>query len=164
MSRFKNKTKDRFIDRLPTNDIENSDLAGRSSFCFSFLDTSQIGQGFNDWNNAGGATSLDSVLNKIKDYTRQPLIHWTTIANAPLVIYGQFPNNSDFLHPKHVPHDVLWGRFRLGNMVRLVGFIISDELDGKVISLKGQDYRLCSNIFYVVFLDKDHKFYKTEAS
>lgn len=164
MARFRNKTKARFLDSLPTDDIENSDLASRSGFCFSFLDTAQVGQEFSDWNNAGGATSLDSVLNKMKDYTRQPLTHWTTTTNAPLVIYGQFPNNSDFFHPKHVPHDVLWGRFRLGNKVRLVGFIISDGLDGKVINLNGQDYRLSCNIFYVVFLDKDHKFYKTEAS
>ena len=41
------------------------------------------------------------------------------------------------------------------NMVRLVGFFVSEE-DVK-------EKNLSSDIFYVVFLDIDHRFYKTEA-
>lgn len=79
-----------------------------------------------------------------------------------LEYYGDFPDNSDFKHPKHVPADAHWARFRLGNKVRLVGFVISKD------ALKNmpeeEQEKFCHNTFYVVFLDKDHKFYKTETA
>jgi hypothetical protein len=162
MGRYGNSKKKSYIGSRPVTDIENSGLASRSSFCFSFLDTNQVGQDFDDWNNSGGITLLSNVLNKIKEYTRESLSHWSECINPPLVIYGNFPDKSDFTHPKHVPHDVLWARFRLGNKVRLVGFIVPEALHDNVVTIGGNQYRLNKNVFYVVFLDKEHKFYKTE--
>ena len=77
-----------------------------------------------------------------------------------LEIYGSFPKNSDFKHPKHVPHDGLWARFRLDNMTRLIGFMIPQDVDGKFD--KDEGYRFDVNTFYVVFYDPGHCFYKTE--
>ena len=72
-----------------------------------------------------------------------------------LEIYGAFPCNSDFVHPVHVPDDVRWARFRMESAVRLVGFFVDEDS----ARLKG----LSTDIFYIVFLDKNHCFYKMES-
>ncbi len=60
-------------------------------------------------------------------------------------IYANFPNSkiNDFKMPKNIPADVKWGTIQdVGHQkVRVAGFTIE-------------------NIFYVVFLDKDHKFWQ----
>ena len=163
MSKFGNSRKNNFLTSIPTKSLEESDVAYRSSFCFSFLDTKQkAGQNFSDWDKSGGATSLVEILNKLKEFSRENLEYWQNQGQSPLVIYPNFPKRSDFKHPNHVPHDVLWGRFRLGNKIRLAGFIIPEGLHDKEIVFKQKKYRLNKNIFYVVFLDKKHLFYKTE--
>lgn len=163
MSKFRNSKKSGFLSSIPTISLEESDTAYRCSFCFSFLDSNQeAGQDFSQWDASGGALSTVGLLNKLKDFTRESLEYWENQGQKPLVIYSKFPSSSDFIHPKHVPHDVRWGRFRLGSKVRLVGFIIPESLDGKEVNIKGNTYRLSRNTFYVVFLDKDHRFYKTE--
>ena len=61
-----------------------------------------------------------------------------------LKIYGNFPFDSDFKHPRHINEDVNWA---------------------VIMDVKGQKSRvaghLIDNVFYVVFLDRDHLFYKT---
>ena len=162
MSRFGNKRKTKFIGSFPESAPGSllSDIAGRSKFNFSYFDPSQdAGQDFREWTHS----QLYKLLDKLKHYSRHSLKHWKTTAHQgkqnTLEIYGSFPNRSlsDFVHPRHVPHDVEWGRFRLEGTVRLIGFVIPDSLSDK----KDKDgNRFCTNTFYVVFLDKDHRFYK----
>ena len=71
-----------------------------------------------------------------------------------LAVYGEFPTNTDFEYPKHVPEKVQWARFRMESAMRLVGFFVSEDVTKKL--------QLSSDIFYIVFLDKDHRFYKME--
>ncbi len=79
-----------------------------------------------------------------------------------LAYYQSFPKKSNFKFPPHVPHDVIWSIFRLGSKVRLIGFVIPEKLSGKTIEDEAGKFVLDCNTFYVVFLDKDHKFYITE--
>ena len=72
-----------------------------------------------------------------------------------LEIYGSFPKKSDFTHPKHVPIDVNWARFRLESDMRLIGFLIPPNTDG--ISMAAV------NTFFIVFLDQGHRFYLSET-
>ncbi len=62
-----------------------------------------------------------------------------------LKIYGDFPVNSDFDSPQHIVKDVKWA---------------------VIMDIKGQKGRVAGhiidNVFYVVFLDKEHRFYITE--
>lgn len=74
-----------------------------------------------------------------------------------LAIYGDFPKKSDFKHPKHVPHQVKWARFRLESADRLVGFIVPYSYDGKTHSTT--NFKFDYNTFYVVFLDENHRFW-----
>ncbi|MUL11526.1 hypothetical protein [Aliivibrio fischeri] len=165
-----NPKKTSFLSRLPQDTIDTSDIADRCKFNFSYLDTNQIGQNFIDWNDSEGDSKLVKLTNKLKDFTRQSLGTWKNMKigtgkrggkgkrQSCLEIYGDFPSNSAFTHPAHVPDDVLWARFRLDNEARLIGFILPDKFLGQKNSA-GQYYD--TNTFYVVFLDEHHQFYQS---
>ena len=160
---FNNSRKDAFLTRFPTASIDSKTdkLASKCKFNFGYFTNSQrAGQDFKDWSNE----QLLKLLDKLVSYSKESLSHWE---NQPigkgsghvLEVYGKFPTNSDFEHPKHVPHQACWGRFRLESSVRLAGFIIPKDYDNK--QQNSSSFKFCSNTFYVVFLDKDHKFYKS---
>ena len=161
MRKFKNAKKASVLNALPQSDIETSDIATRCKFNFSYFDANQeAGQDFCDWDNPSGLNSLVTLLNKLKDYTKEPLSYWEN--QKILVNYINFPENSDFTHPAHVPHDVSWARFRLGSKVRLAGFMIPEKIATEINRTVVKDFLYDSNTFYVVFLDREHLFYKTE--
>ena len=168
MGGFNNTKKNKFLKTLPQSGVETSDIAARCKFNFSFFDASQpAGQDFCDWDSHTGLNSLATLLNKVKDYTKEPLSYWRTqrIGGGGLKVlayYGKFPKKSDFTLPAHVPHDVSWARFRLGNKVRLIGFVIPEKFSNKDYDHESKKYFFDCNTFYVVFLDRDHAFYKTE--
>lgn len=162
MSSFGNKRASSFLESIPTSSIDNETdtLTRRSKFNFSYFDVQSAGQDFGDWSQS----QLKKLLDKLKDYSKEPLSHWTKErigkSGTVLAIYGDFPKSSEFAHPKHVPHQARWGRFRLEQSVRLVGFVLPDSYHGKAHP-KTKECFDC-NVFYVVFLDLDHKFYKIE--
>lgn len=164
MSKFGSKRKDKFLASrsLPSLEDENNDLAIRCKFNFSYFDSSQgAGQNFSDWTQP----QLCDLLEKLKNYTTKKLDYWQTqrVGRGSLKIleiYGGFPLKSDFVHPKYVPHQAQWGRFRLGSKLRLVGFIIPAELHNTLHKKTGEFFD--KNTFYVVFLDRNHKFCLTE--
>lgn len=161
-SKFRNQKAANFLSNLATESIATSDITSRSKFNFSFFDPNQ-----------GACTDLGALtheqlletVEKIKHYSRSPLTYWQTMRCGGgglkiLEIYGDFPKNSDFKHPKHVPHDVRWARFRMDNLGRLVGFLIPTEFGN--YSSDDRRFFLDTNTFYVVFVDLEHRFYKTE--
>lgn len=169
MGKFDNKKKDDYLKSIPTCGLDNSDIAARSKFNLSFFDDSQsAGQSFSVWGATIGITSLENLLEKVKAYTKEPLSYWKNQRTGAgglkvLEVYRKFPKSSSFTHPAHVPHDVEWARFRLGNKVRLIGFVIPKSFSSKEYKHTDKEiYPYDSNTFYVVFLDKDHNFYKTE--
>lgn len=60
-------------------------------------------------------------------------------------IYGDFPpkNKTDFYFPKHIPEDANWARIHITGVQCIIGHIVD-------------------NVFYIVFLDGKHKFWKSE--
>ncbi|NOQ36166.1 MAG: hypothetical protein GQ569_09765 [Methylococcaceae bacterium] len=168
MGRFNNAKKNKFLKTVPQSDIETSNIATRCKFNFSYFDANQpAGQDFSDWDSDSGLNSLATLLNKVKDYTREPLSYWREqrVGGGGLKVlayYGAFPKKSDFTPPPNVPHDVSWARFRLGNKVRLIGFVIPEKFSNKDSSRDSNKYYYDCNTFYVVFLDREHVFYKTE--
>ena len=163
MRKFRNKKKENFLASrsLPSLEDDNNDLTIRCKFNFSYLDSSQdAGQEFRELKHK----QLIDLLGKLKDYTAKPLDYWRNerAGNSGLkvlAIYGGFPHKSDFVHPKYIPHQAQWGRFRLGSKLRLVGFTIPTELHRTSHKKTGEFFD--KNTFYVVFLDRDHKFYLT---
>lgn len=155
--RYKNKLKDKALDKLDRASLEDedSDLTIRCKFNFSYFDYSQpAGQNFSDISH----NQLQDLLNSMKEFSRCSLEYWEN--QSTLVIYNHFPVKTEFTHPKHVPHQARWGRFRLGNKLRLVGFRIPSNLH-KTLNKNTKEF-YDKNTFYVVFIDQNHLFWKTE--
>jgi hypothetical protein len=165
-SEFKNSKKERFLKEIPDISLETQPLDSaiyqRCKFNFSyFIEQGSIGKNFNDLSKE----QLSDLLDKLKHYSRQPLMHWKceTIGKGNghvLEVYDKFPNHSKFKHPKHIPYDVLWARFRLESDARLVGFVIPDSLHDTMEAKA--TFRFDKNTFYVVFLDPNHQFYPSK--
>lgn len=161
-NKFNNTRKVNFLKAIPDTSLDSGEITEKCKFNFSYFDgTQEAGQDYSGW-------SYEEILklaDKFKNYTNSSLDYWRhqRVGGGGLKVfevYGKFPTKSDFTHPKHVPHDVQWARFRLENMVRLVGFIIPRGFAcQKDVVLKEP---FDSNTFYIVFLDKNHRFYLTE--
>lgn len=153
-----NPRKERFLSNLPSQDLvsEISDVKGKLSFSFKYFDGSQeAGQDFKDWNDK----QKQELLEKLRDYSRESKQYWLNQRVGGgglkvLEIYGAFPRNTDFEYPRHVPSGVRWSRFRMESAMRLVGFFIDEE--------QSKEVNLSTDIFYIVFLDREHRFYKME--
>ena len=137
-------------------DDEKSDLTIRSQVNFSYFEHTQTaGQNFSDLSKA----ELDKLLNALHEFSRKSLDYWEN-QGTRFVIYDKFPLVTEFKHPKHVPHQACWGRFRLGSKFRLVGFRVPASLHGIPHDKTKELYD--KNTFYIVFIDKYHLFWKTK--
>lgn len=163
--KYQNKKKKKFLASLavlPSLDNNNNDLTKRCKFNFSYFDHSQAaGQKFSEWNHK----QLYDLLNKLQNFTKMPLSYWQNqkiggSKSKVLTIYGEFPIKTNFVCPKNIPHQVKWGRFRLGSKLRLVGFKIPSSYHNKIHHITNEFFD--TNTFYVVFLDRDHEFYLTK--
>lgn len=105
---------------------------------FKYLDREQ-GQTLEQWEQDG---ILARAFDKLRNYCCNTLK--SHIGNG-LEIYGGFPKNSDFDKPKHVPEDAEWARIHVTGTQIVAGFVNR-------------------NVFNVVFLDKNHRFYIVEKN
>lgn len=162
MKKFNNNPKkDKFLNLFPETCIENSDIELRFKFNFSFFDDTQMhGSAFN--NLAPGV--LADIMEKIRCYTRHDLNYWRHQRCGAgglkiLADYGAFPIKSNFDHPKSIPNNVNWCRFRMETFSRLIGFTIPG---GYIDTPKKESLPYDPNTFYLVFIDLEHNFYLTE--
>ena len=98
------------------------------------------GQSFKDWEEEMILSNLMTRLREISSFS-------ITEAQQQkiLKLYGNFPLNSDLKHPKHIPQGVNWASIDIKGKQKLrIGGYIED------------------NIFFIVFLDNDHRFWITE--
>ena len=159
---FQNSKKLFFLDSIPQTSLDNDSdkLTLKCKFNFAYFNGNQeVGQSFIDWNH----NELVKLLEKMINYSESSLLYWQNekAGNYNLFsIYDTFPTNTEFIHPKNIPHQVKWARFHLENKVRLVGFVVPDEYHD-TIHQKTEE-RFDKNTFYIVFLDKNHLFYKTK--
>ncbi len=96
------------------------------------------GQSFKEWEKEKILSNLLNRLQEISRLTIEEAVHQQIIKP-----YDSFPPESEFKPPRHVPEDVRWATIRIKGKERVAGYI--EE-----------------NIFYIVFLDKDHKFWISE--
>lgn len=159
--KFGNKAAKAFVAALPVTSVKSTKLVHRVKFNFSFLDLSQPQNVSEDLTQA----FLNSLFVKLQHFSAESLAHWNA---APVgrksgnyyEIYGAFPKPSNFKHPPQVPHDAVWGRFRLDSSTRLAGFTVPNTLSHEFC--EAERYRYCTNTFYVVFIDLHHGFYVTK--
>jgi len=122
-----------------TDDGRNSNF----KVSFQYLDTTQkFGSGFKDWQNCG---LLSKAMEVLQGYCCSPLR--SQIDGDKFSIYNDFPpkEKTMFTFPKNVPEDAHWARIHITGPAVIIGHIVNDT-------------------FYVVFLDKTHKFYLTKRA
>lgn len=110
---------------------------------FQYLDTTQkYGSAFKDWQKIG---LLSATLDTLHGYCYSPLLQ--QVDGNKFAIYGAFPpkDKTYFKFPKNVPEDANWARIHINGAAVVIGHIVADT-------------------FYVVFLDKTHKFYLTKRT
>lgn len=108
---------------------------------FQFVDSSQkFGSSFKDWQKEG---LLALTLEVFQGYCQRPL--WEQVRTDKFTVYNDFPpcDKTMFEKPKHVPEDACWARIHINGSAVVAGHIVDDT-------------------FYVVFLDKTHKFFLTK--
>jgi len=157
--KYRNKRKSNALKELDraSLDDDSSNLTQRCKFNFSYFDGSQpAGQDVSDLSDE----HLRTLINSLKDFSRSSLEYWET-QGSRFVMYNKFPTRTEFKHPRHVPHQACWGRFRLGSRFRLVGFIVPTILHGTPHHKTKELYD--RNTFYIVFIDKNHLFWKTKS-
>jgi hypothetical protein len=93
------------------------------------------GQKFEEWEEERILSNLLTRLRQIGGFTIEE-----ALGKQMIKVYDNFPVNSDFTHPRFVPEGVKWSTIRIKGKERVVGY-------------------LEENIFYLVFLDKDHRFW-----
>jgi hypothetical protein len=162
MTKFTNSKASSFLKDLGKlcSLYDDNNFTRRCKFNFSFFDVQDCSQDFCDWS----PEQLHKLFAKLKNYSLESIERWEKEKigshGKVLAIYDEFPKSTDFSRPKHVPHQVKWGRFRLESAVRLIGFVIPSEFENSLHPVTKE--RFDRNTFYVVYLDKDHRFYKTE--
>ncbi|WPN52433.1 hypothetical protein QMK52_26640 [Pseudomonas sp. P9_2] len=166
MSRHsKNPRRVSFLDSFVEIKLSNGDIRERCRFNFSYFDDTQL--------HASAFSSLSteemsSFFEKLRHYSKSSLNFWRNERCGGarglrvLADYDSFPENSDFTHPKFVPIDARWGRFRMENFTRLVGFTIPGLLGSEAPKKDGFPFDM--NTFYIVFIDLNHRFYKVEKN
>jgi hypothetical protein len=126
--------KNNILDGKSNNEKAEEKFGENFRISFQYLDEIQ-GQTFEEWEKEG---ILADAMRKLREHCRSPLRQQL---GANFKEYGPFPNPSDFCHPKHVPHDVNWAALHLTGKRILAGYVYE-------------------NTFFVVFLDKEHQFWR----
>lgn len=103
---------------------------------FKDFDINQ-GQSFEEWEADQLLALAINKLRSVTGLTAGQALQQQIIKNYPKV---PFPPDSAFTHPKHVPNDVIWASMHIQGKECVIGYLID-------------------NIFYVVFLDRDHEFW-----
>ena len=109
-------------------------------FSFKDFDSNQCppGQTFKEWEKC---ELLAPLMTKFVELSTKNRV--IASQEGCLSTYDTFPEDSDFKKPQYIEGDVQWATIKDvgGQLHRVAGYIVD-------------------NVFYVVFLDKEHKFYK----
>jgi hypothetical protein len=108
-------------------------------FSFQNFDRNQ-GQSFEEWEQDNLLAKAMGKIHAICNLRKQEAITQQIIKQYPPKV---FPPVSDFIHPNYIPTDIAWCSMHIQGKECVIGYF--------------ED-----NIFHIVFLDKDHRFWVTE--
>lgn len=140
-SRFKKRSRSERLENVRSERATAVPEEPKLVFNFKDFDASQsVSQSFEAWQKVG---KLADLMVKLQHLSQWSLTE--AIAEKQVAVYGAFPARSDFRPPKHIAPDVRWAIIKgvKGQKGRVAGYVIG-------------------NVFYVVFLDQNHRFWVTE--
>lgn len=141
MAKFKPHLRKSIIKETLSKKKSQQDLNEEGYFTVSFrhLDRKQ-GNNMYEWeqNNI-----LAHSIDVLAGYCNDTVLSQTD--GKKFTIYGDFPPNekTEYTFPSQVPEDANWARIHVTGLQCLIGHIVQ-------------------NVFYVVFLDGEHKFWISE--
>lgn len=139
MSKFKSRQQEQL--RLDKTSVQSQEKAGNFKISLQYFDPRPMyASGFKDWQKDG---LLSKALETLHGFSHKPLMQ--QVDGDKFTLYPSFPppEKTMFEYPKHVPEDAQWARIHVNGPAVLVGHIVRDT-------------------FYLVFLDKTHKFWLTK--
>lgn len=143
MSKHSNSRKDSFLQGKKQLDSFYTEQSKWIRFNFKFYSFGEKqGESFEEWQRE---EILADLNNKLKDYCSKSKVE--LINDSILELYNKYPSDSEFDLPKALEGiDVQWARMSITGRRRLIGFFSKNDMD------------VDNNIFYIVFLDKEHRF------
>lgn len=120
---------------------EEAQAGASGMFLLSFRDLDrEQGQTLGEWEKEG---MLARAMDTLRNYCCSTLA--SQCNTDKFTIYGGFPprEKNDYAFPKHIPDDAHWARIHITGKQCVIGHVVH-------------------NVFYIVFLDKDHRFYISE--
>lgn len=145
MSRHQNKHKELVLQQVSEICELLTNQNGLLSFSFKYyIYGTNYGQSFEQWQDEEILADLD---NKLKDFSAKRIVE--LLEDGILELYDSFPKGSKFNIPpalRGMDTEVQWARLSITGARRIGGFIV-----------KNPDNQY-NNIFYIVYLDKDHEF------
>lgn len=121
--------------------VNDTDRTCNFKISFQYFDSTQkYGSSFKDWQNCG---LLSYALETLQGMCCSTLK--SQLGTEKFTCYNSFPpkDKTLFVFPNNVPEDACWARIHVNGKSVIIGHIVSDT-------------------FYVVFLDKTHKFWLTK--
>lgn len=141
MSKF--KPSNRPALRLDKESVSDENKTGNFKISLAYFDPAPMyASSFHDWQKSG---LLSKAMETLQGFCKRPLRQ--QIDGDKFAIYQSFPpsDKTKFEYPKHVPEDAEWARIHINGPAVLIGHIVG-------------------NTFYLVFLDKTHKFWLTKKA
>lgn len=141
MSKLKPHQRPSLLKNIPRPSIKNESDNNHLVISFKYFDRNQ-GQSFKDWEEENILASTLETLSSLCNDTLQK--QCCTDSFKP---YKNFPprHKTNFSFPDHVPPDAQWASLHINGKQCVAGHIFR-------------------NTFYIVFLDKDHRFFISDIS
>jgi len=128
------KKKKSLLENLP----EPTDKYKKKYILFSYLDFDvKQSESFEDWQ------KLELLAEKTNKFHHYSKLRLDEAFSDKFKIYKGFPEKCGYKFPETLSKDAKWCSMHIKGKECVIGHIVE-------------------NIFYIVFLDKDHKFYPTE--
>ena len=138
-NKFTKRNIDSYKREVKSNELRTGQRERFIVISFKDFDGNQ-GQSFEDWEAENLLALVVRKLQGVCSLTKNEATQKQIIKAYPK---GTFPEKSDFYHPKHIPEDIAWCSMHIQGKECVIGYF--DD-----------------NVFYIVFLDKDHRFWITE--
>lgn len=129
------------LEQKKNRSVNDSELTGNFQISLQYYNDDQPSkETLLDWQNDG---LLAKALDVLKGYCQRPLHE--QIDGDKFAMYNEFPpkDKTDFSFPKNVPEDAHWARIHVNGRSVIVGHVVN-------------------NTFFIVFLDKNHRFWLTK--
>lgn len=144
MSKRSNPRKKEYLKSIA--DFQNFSISTDEEISFNFRYYrfgEEGGESFEEWEKEQILADLNTKLKHFSEKKKKELI-----MDRTLELYSRYPFESNFKMPSDLSgYHIRWARLRVTGKRRLIGFFAEPGLEEKE-----------QNTFYIVFLDKDHRF------